>query len=154
MNNQNDIDNKENNKCSEERKQQISDFMKERHASVGHPMQGKHHTDDAKQRISNGNKGKVISEEHKKIISETHKTPEDKEKLIIEAYLNNETIKSITSKYETSAMSVYRILKRNGIDKKGPVRSWEGRSHSEETKQKMSEYKTNYWKNVNGETNE
>ena len=36
-------------------------------------FEGKHHSDEAKAKISKANKGKTLSEEHKQIISKTHK---------------------------------------------------------------------------------
>ena len=56
---------------SESTKIKLSEKMKGRYVGVNNPFYGKSHSEDAKAIISNANKGKVISDEHKKILSES-----------------------------------------------------------------------------------
>ena len=65
---------------SEEQKKKQSEAMKGKHTGENNPMYGKHHTDEAKERMSkalSGEKhpmyGKHLSEEQKKRMSEAHK---------------------------------------------------------------------------------
>lgn len=46
---------------SEERRAQMSAFMREHH-----PMKGKHHTEEAKRKISEAGKGRKVTEEERK----------------------------------------------------------------------------------------
>lgn len=56
-------------KLSDETKKKMSETRKGRTS----PMKGKHHTDEAKRKLSKLHKGKSLSEEHKRKIAESHK---------------------------------------------------------------------------------
>lgn len=56
---------------SEQTKQKLSNKMKGRYEGVNNPFYGRSHTENAKILISNANKGKIISDEHRKIVSES-----------------------------------------------------------------------------------
>lgn len=52
-------------KLPEEQKQLMQDRLKERLKTTGHPMKGKHHTLEARLKMSNSHKGVPLSEKHK-----------------------------------------------------------------------------------------
>lgn len=56
-------------------KDQISSTLKQHYTTPGnkHPMQGKHHTDESKQKMRNAKLGKHLSDEHKRRISQAGK---------------------------------------------------------------------------------
>lgn len=132
---------------SQEQRDQNSQFMKERHKINGHPMQGKHHTEEAKQKISEAGKGRVFSEERNQKIAEKNKMPKEKEDGILQAYAEGVTIKDICKKFETGTTSVYRVLKRNNAYVPREHKAWVGKTHSQETKDKMAEARKAYWNN-------
>ena len=117
------------------------------HAEHEHPMTGRHHTEEAKIKISEANKGKIISDEHRKKMSESRKMDPDRERDIIEAYKRGDTIESIEEQFNTRRSSIYRVIDRNGIPCERDRKIWLGKKHSEETKEKMSLAKKQYWKN-------
>lgn len=134
---------------SQEQRDQNSQFMKERHKTNGHPMLGKHHTEEAKQKISEAGKGRVFSEERNKKISEKNKMPKEKEDGILQAYAEGMIIKDICQKFETGPTSVYRVLKRNNAYAPREHKAWVGKTHSQETKDKMAEARKAYWASKN-----
>ena len=121
---------------SEEQKKNISDKMKEWHADNIHPMLGKHHTEEARQKQSEAFKGKKRPPESVKKSAEARKMPPEREQAIIQAYLNGDTIKSIRERF---GASVYRVLNRNNIPRLKNFKKWTGKKHSPETIQKMRE---------------
>lgn len=132
---------------TQEWKDNNSKMMIERHKAQGHPMQGKHHSEKAKQKISEALnsddvKSKIYTEDRNKKISEALKHPKEQE--ILESYLSGTKVKDICLKFKTGNGTIYRILDRNGIDKSRPRDNWTGMKHSEETKVKMSESRKEY----------
>lgn len=85
---------------------------------------GKHHTEEAKKKISEAKKGKKLSEEHKKNLSEAHKGK----------HLSAETRKklSIASKNISD-----ETRKKIGAAHKGKPSGMKGKHHSEEAKRKL-----------------
>lgn len=136
---------------TDEWKENNSIMMKEYHATHEHPMLGKHHTEEAKQKISEASKGPA-TEKHLAALranAEKRKMDPTREAAIVQAYLDGRTIKDINEIFGTGNSSVYRILKRNNIDHKGPSKSWAGKTHTEETKAKMAVAREEYWRNQN-----
>jgi len=122
-----------------------SDAMKEWHANNEHPMKGKHHSDEVKQRIGAVHKGKKLSEEHKAKLNTFPKMDSQREQEIIQAYQSELTIADIEEKLTIGRSSIYRVLKRNNISRERDRKIWSGKQHSEETKQKMAESRRKYW---------
>lgn len=134
---------------TEEWKEQNSEMMKKRHAEQGHPMEGKHHTNEAKAKISIASKGKRLSEETKNKMSFS-KRKKDIEEGIANDYKSGMTIKDIKSKYNCGNGKIYRTLKLYNIPLQ-PERhnTWESKTHSKETKEKMSSSAKKHWNNKN-----
>lgn len=142
---------------SEERKQANSEFMKKRHAEDGHPMQDKHHTDEAKAKISKANKGKKRDPEAVKQGAATRKAwqmPPEREQAILQAYLSGKIISEIETELNTCRSSIYRILKRNNISREREPGDRTGSTHSEESKSKMSAARKEYWDDKHNSGNE
>lgn len=134
---------------TDEWKENNSTMMKEYHATHDHPMLGKHHTEEAKQKISEAGKGPVTPE-HLAILqanAEKRKMDPARESAIVQAYLDGKTIKSMKAEFGTSESSIYRVLDRNNVNRKGATSHWAGRTHTEETKAKMATAREEYWKN-------
>ncbi len=132
---------------TKEWKQANSEFMKKRHAEQGHPMQDKHHTDESKAKISAGLMGRKIPEESVKRGAEKRKMDKGREAAIIKSYQDGQTIDSIEEAFGTSRSSIYRLIKRNNITLSNNFTRWIGKEHSEETKEKMAQARTEYWDN-------
>jgi len=130
---------------TEEDKQLHSDLMVKWHAEHEHPMTGRHHTEEAKNKISEANKGKILSDEYRKKMSEARKMDPEREKGIVEAYQRGDIIESIEDQFNTKRSSIYRVLDRNGIPCERDRRVWLGKKHTEETKQKMAKSNKKYW---------
>lgn len=129
---------------SQEWKDNNSDMMKRRHVEQGHPMQDKHHTEEAKQQISQKLTGR-------KNPGDWHRgkpqTSQEKESIIIEAYKQGINIKDIRDQFNVGQTTIYRILDRNNIPRSNNFTKWNGRTHSEETKSQMSISAKEVWKN-------
>jgi len=109
---------------TDEQKKATSEQMKERHRTVGHPMQDEHHTDEAKAKISKANKGKKRDPEAVKQGAATRKAwqmPPEREQAIIQAYLSGKTIAEIETELNTGRTSIYRILDRNNIPRQNNI---------------------------------
>jgi group I intron endonuclease len=125
-------------------KEQNSAMMIERHATQGHPMQGKHHTEEAKQAMSEKLTGKKRDPESVAKGALKHRKNTDKDSAIIHAYLEEaKTIKQIQEEFGVG--HVHRILERNGIELKGNHKRRIGIKASDETKSKLSENKKAFW---------
>lgn len=105
-----------NRKFTEERKEKISKANR----GENHPLYGKHHTEEARHKISQSNKDRVLSEEHKEKISKALK--EEKHPLY--------------GKHHTEETKE-KMSKAN----KGKASPMKGKKHTEEVKQKLSELK-------------
>jgi len=103
---------------TDEWKENNSVFMKERHKIDGHPMQGKHHTEEARKAIGEAAKGRVMPREAVDRGAAKRQMSKEREQEIIAAYLNNDTFKNIIEAFHCNASTVYRLLKRNGIEKR------------------------------------
>lgn len=139
---------------TEERKKEISEHSKEWHANNTHPMLGKEHTSEAKEKMGEASK--------KAWKNESRHTPEAKEKRakaqmvskerevgILETYKEDKlTIEEIVTKFNTGKATIYRILNRNNVPRR-EVNTKPRKAHTEKAKEKMSLYKTKYWENKN-----
>ena len=103
---------------TDEWKENNSQFMIERHKIDGHPMLGKHQTDEAKTKISTALKGRVLSPEAVKKSAEARKMPIERELAIVQAYQNGDIISKIETDFQTGRSSIYRILDRNNVARK------------------------------------
>jgi group I intron endonuclease len=136
---------------TEEWKEENSLMMKEWHANNQHPMLGQHHTEEAKEQMSEkltGRKRDPVAV--KKGIENGAGKPKmskDREQGICQAYTSGKNIADIETEFATGRSSIYRILNRNNIPRSNNSSKWTGKTHQEETKQKMSETRTEYWKN-------
>ena len=97
-------------------RRQFSNFMQQRMSGLGNPMYGKTQTAETRLKISNANKGRIFSEETRKIWSEKRrgKSPGNKGK-----------------KHTPDALSK---IKAASLGENNPMY---GRKHSDETKQKI-----------------
>lgn len=131
----------------------------EQRAKYSVPMQGKPHTPESKAKISAALTGRVRNPAPitKPVVivqsSAKRRMPSDREQAIAQAYLDGKTIKEIEQTYATGRSSIYRILDRNNIQRSNNFSRWEGKSHSEDTKQQMSSARSLYWANKK-ETND
>lgn len=133
---------------SEERKELISSFSKEWHENNEHPMLNKNHTEEAKKKISESLKGRIVTEETKAkraaTLSAKNKSAERDAK-IIELYNSGTSHKQIKEILNIGTGTIYRVLEKYGIKRdpyrEGTTHHWVGKTHSEETKKKMSEAK-------------
>lgn len=100
---------------TEEWKDANSKFMIERHKTQGHPMQGKHHTEEVKLQLSIANTGRKMPKESVERGAEKRRMNPEKEQLIVKAYQDGESILNIREIFKTGNASIYRILERNNI---------------------------------------
>lgn len=112
-------------------------------------FEGHHHTDETKEKmgasISKAWKSGAYPIESIKAGGLKRRMASDREQSIIQAYQAGTTIDAIETAFKTSRGSIYRLLDRNNIPRSNNHSNWTGKTHSKETKQKMSESKTNYW---------
>jgi len=128
---------------TEEAKKQTSESLVKWHAENEHPMQGKYHTPEAKEKISKSSKGRIISPEARKQGGKKRQLPMEKQQEVIDLYLSGMNIREIVK--ITEVPHPYRILKRHKIPLLNNFKKWEGRKHTDETKQKMSESAEELW---------
>lgn len=124
-------------------KENNSKMMIERHKTKGHPMQGKHHSEEAKLKISKTNTGKKY---YKRKSATSRMLSKEIEAAVIKAYQDGMEIREIKA---TITSHPYRILERNNIPLKGRSNIWLGKTHTEETKKKQSIARTKYWEKNN-----
>ncbi len=120
--------------------------MKRRHAEQEHPMLGRHHTDEAKQAMSEKLTGKPQSAETvaKRITSRME--PQEIQDQVVAAYKDGKTIKEIKAMFGFGGNGkIYRILKYNNIELLNDFSKWTGKTHSEATKELMNQRRTEYW---------
>jgi NUMOD3 motif len=135
---------------TDEWKEENSTRMKDWHANNEHPMLGHHHTEEAKAKMSEANIGHKDTPETTAKRSLVRKTKTEKEQAVIAAYQNGDTINAIVKDLNIGQGTIYRILKRNNISLSNNFTRWTGKTHSPETKQKMSESRKAIWtKNSN-----
>jgi group I intron endonuclease len=132
-------------------KDEISQKMTEWHANNPHPMQGQHHTEEAKLKISEANIGKIRSRASVEAGAQKRRMDPEREQAILKAYQEGKNISEIEIEFDTGRSSIYRLIKRKNIQLLNNFSKWEGKAHSEETKNKMSNSATKIWKErVNG----
>ena len=107
--------------CTDKNKEEISKFMKERHAAEGHPMQGKHHTEEAKAKMREALVGKPLLEEtiQKRIKTRLSKRDPVVDAKIIADYQAGIEIRVMCLTYGVKAPQIYRIIKRSNIPLRG-----------------------------------
>ena len=103
---------------TDEQKAQTSEFMKMRHQRDGHPMQGKHHTEETRKLIGEASKGRKNSEEHKQKLISSRLMSKEREEAIIKAYLEGMPYKEIETIFNTSSSCIARVAKRNNLPKR------------------------------------
>lgn len=130
-----------------------SEMMKKRHVEQGHPMQGKHHTDEAKAKIGAASAKRVKSPEEIEKIRLANTTKKEVELALIADYQAIDestgqflyTWDQLIKRNGSSKTTLSRILKRNGIPVRNNFTMWTGKTHSEETKEKMSQSAVERW---------
>ena len=102
---------------TDEWKEQNSLFMKRRHVEVGHPMLGRHQSEEAKAKIAAANIGKFVSDEtiKKRINTKISNRDAPRDLRIIADYQSGLIISILCTKYTTKSSEIYRILHRNNI---------------------------------------
>lgn len=130
---------------TQEKKDNNSEFFKKWHSENIHPMLGKHHTEESKQKISESNIGRIIPKEAVRKSAKAREMPIEKQENIIKAYLDGIIISKICEMFEVNTSGIYRVLHRNNIQLSNNFKRWVGKTHSEETKLKMSESQTKIW---------
>jgi group I intron endonuclease len=136
---------------TEEWKEENSIRTKKWHAEHEHPMQGKTHSDEAIAKISASSKklwesGEVFTPEVIKNRAKSLEMPEERQQAIIKAYLAGDAVRKICNDIGTSTSGVYRVLDRNHIPLTNNFSKWKGRTHSKETKEKMTASHKELWK--------
>lgn len=141
---------------TQEWKDANSIFMKNRHANNVHPMMGKHHSEESKAKISAAQMGRVVSKENleKRYKTLDSKRDKDLEQKMLDLYQNtNLTIAQICEQLNVHSSKVYHLLKRANIELRKVVdpqlisKINSKRTHSDETKIKMSESRRAYHAN-------
>lgn len=145
---------------SEETKQKLSESMSGRTLAPEHREQviktlipgsfvGHEHSDEALTKISDASKnmwesGKMTPESIAKS-AKSRRMSSEREQAIIQAYQSGKNISDIEELFETGRSSIYRILDRNNIPRSNNFSKFAGKTHSEETIQKMSDARKDYW---------
>jgi group I intron endonuclease len=96
---------------TKEWKDNNSKMMQKRHLNQGHPMQGKHHSEEARAKISEANKGPMSQDELARRAATSAKHKEVKEKVIV-AYQNNEDIDIICEQYGITRINYFKIINK------------------------------------------
>lgn len=130
---------------TEEWKENNSIRTKEWHENNDHPMLGKHHTDEAKAKISASTKGKPRDPEAVKKTAKTRKMAMEKQLAIIIAYQENIDIKDMEEIFDTGSTTIYRILDEHDIPRRKSFKKGLGRNHTDITKAKMSQSAKDNW---------
>jgi len=78
--------------------------------------------------------------------AQKRRMPREREFVIIQAYQDGKTIDEIEEMFQTSRSSIYRILNRNNIPRSNNFSRWTGKTHTPETKEKMSIARAAFWK--------
>jgi hypothetical protein len=130
---------------SQKQRDANSEFMKERHKIQGHPMKGKHHSQEARNKIGESSRGKPRSEEVRQKIRAGHlaKINTSREAELIADYQAGMTINAIKEKYQ--CRHPYRILHRNSVTLLGKHDQNTGKKHTKEARQKQAEARTKFW---------
>jgi group I intron endonuclease len=107
---------------TEERKQQQSEISTEWHANNDHPMLGKHHAEETKEKLSEATKKLWDDEDYRNNMITKHQEniavwqmPKTKEAAIISLYQSGMPFKQMCETLKTNNSSIYRVLKRNNI---------------------------------------
>jgi group I intron endonuclease len=130
---------------TEEEKRNLAAKMVEWHANNVHPMTGKEHTEEAKEKIAKANLGvKKPRESVERGAKKRRKNTEVEDK-VVSAYNSGDTIKTIQSIFNMQTSTIYRILHRNNVELTNNFTRWTGKTHSEDTKAKMSKAAEERW---------
>lgn len=120
------------------------------HIENGHLMKGKKHTEVAKKLISDKLKNKSHSKERIKKRRQSRMESQEIQNQVIIDYKSGMTIKAIKEKYGFGGNGkIYRILDANNVERLNNFTKWTGKTHSIETKIKMSKARKKYFKNHN-----
>jgi group I intron endonuclease len=116
----------------------------------GAPMQGKHHTPEAKAKISVASTGRKPSPESiaKRIKTRTKPLPPiTTQDAMIKDYLIGMKISDMRDKYDVFSKVIYRVLDFSKIPKRGQKgpNNFTGKQHTPETKAKMSKSAEKLW---------
>ena len=132
-------------KISEETRRKISEANKGNHYCLGRisPMKGRHHTDEAKRKLSEKGKGRVVSEETKKKLSEAKKgVPTGIPAWNKGIHLPDEMKQKIRERLTG------RTIPRDVVEKRAKAQT--GRKNSEDAIEKMREAKRSSFVGVLG----
>lgn len=118
--------------------------------SIGYNLmsggKGCRHSDESKAKISASLMGHPVSDETNKKRTDTIMNKTKNQDQIILAYQSGMTIKEIKKVFNIKGNGkVYRILKHNNIPKHNNHSNWVGKTHSDETKNKMSNAASDLW---------
>jgi hypothetical protein len=109
-------------------------------------MQGKHHTEEVKAKMSAANKGCIVSQETKEKIKIALTMPPEREQAILQAYKNRTNIADIEKTFHTSRSCIYRLIHRNDIKLiGGSGQTMRGKKRTEEAKIKQSNSMKRAW---------
>lgn len=133
---------------TEDYKNKVSDAMKEWHSNNKHPFIGRHHTEEAKKAMSKKLTGRKIPAEIVRKRADKLFIPREDELKIISIYESGMTLRKMQDDLGYKISTIYRVLKRNNITKRGNTGTWSGKTHSEETKKKMSESRKKIWLDI------
>jgi len=106
---------------------------------------GHHHTEEAKQAMSDKLKGVKKDPVSVAAGAEKRKMSKDRRNDIIQAYKDGMIISEIVEKFKTGTNTIYRFLNEEGIKKERPLDHLKGKTISQETKDKMSESAKELW---------
>lgn len=103
-------------------------------------------SDESKQKISKTLTGKKHSQERIEQRRKSRMESQEIQDQVVADYKAGMTIKAIKEKYNFGGNGkVYRILDNNGIERLNDFSKWTGKTHSEDTKEKMSRARHKYW---------
>ena len=114
----------------------------------GAPMQGKHHTEEVKAKISATTKGRKLPPAQVAKSAKSREIPQEKQKKIVEAYKNNEFVGKIFKTFGINKSGLYRVLRRANIPLRGQkvaTNNFTGKQHSPATKAKMKQSAKKTW---------
>jgi group I intron endonuclease len=130
---------------SEEWKEENSERMIEWHANNEHPMLGRHQTPEAVQKIAEALTGQKKDPESIKRGAEKRSMLQERELAIVKAYQDGINISEIEVTFGTSRGSIYRKLDKYNIPRLNNFSKWTGKTHSQETKDKQSAARQQFW---------
>ena len=127
---------------TEEWKQENGARTKERHATVGHPMEGRHQSEEAKNAIGRKNEGRKRDPAKVKERAKKAERNQDIEKDVVAMKKEGKTAKEICAAFGIYTSTLYRILHRNNVKIMGL--SEEERANKSKDQKAQWENKLNY----------